>query len=128
MNQTLGTPTANQHVTGPATRGKWQHRKTPLASIHPTIRDLAWAAGFIEGEGTFINNGWTERVEASQKTIEPLLRLQELFGGSVNTRKDKMAMSFWCVCGARARGVIYTLYSFLSARRREQAKRALKLA
>ena len=115
------------------------------ATAHPTIRDLAWAAGFLEGEGSFHGHpgiprgsdrprrGSASSVRAMQVNREPLDRLRELFGGHVSfrdrvqdRRRDgrKHSGAFtWSVSGARARGVAMTLYPFLSRRRQEQARR-----
>ena len=49
------------------------------------IKDLYWAAGFLEGEGGFgmygPKNAWS--VQAAQVQKEPLERLKSLFGGSI---------------------------------------------
>ena len=99
------------------------------ASRKPTIIDIGWAAGFLEGEGTFnVNHGAllgsaSSKVSATQKQREPLERLQALFGGSIVVFKAKYWR--WTVYGSRARGVMFTMFSLLSPRRREQVKTAL---
>lgn len=106
-----------------------EHRlpQTVSASVSPTTADLAWAAGFLEGEGAFGTNGnkWASQcVRATQKNLEPLYRLQRLFGGAVKPfRKDMYGE--WRTYGVRARGIMFTLFPFLSARRRTQIKLAL---
>lgn len=62
-----------------------------------------------------------------QKERWPLERLRTLFGGSISTVKNgaNSGMGTWHIHGARARGFLMTIYKFLSARRREQVKRAL---
>jgi hypothetical protein len=50
--------------------------------------DAAWAAGFLDGEGTFAvtmdaNGGINIRVTATQVVEAPLTKLQELFGGNI---------------------------------------------
>src|SRR5439155_26696382 len=62
--------------------------RSPSATISPTIRDLEWAAGFLEGEGAFGAYGNPPRaryprVSASQVNPAPLLRLQQIFGGRI---------------------------------------------
>lgn len=50
--------------------------------------DLAWAAGFLEGEGSFCirsNGRWF--LGAGQVDREPLERLQALFGGNIYKRE-----------------------------------------
>jgi hypothetical protein len=73
----------------------------------------------------------------TQKDPWLLHRLQELFGGRVypqKTRpksisggpiKDYGDQWAWWIGGARARGFLMTIYTFLSPRRREQARVAL---
>jgi len=94
------------------------------ATIRIRLRDLAWAAGFLEGEGSFSGRS---RVSASQVQREPLDRLASLFGGTVRERKDRTSRPWhqqqlhqWDVSGARARGVMLTLYPMMSQRRQQQ--------
>ncbi len=112
------------------------------------IKSLYWAAGFLEGEGTFhahertytryLRYGqpkirkWAEfSVTAVQVQREPLERLQALFGGVIYSRKTyslKHSPSFrWETRAARARGIMITLYSILSPKRQEQVDKALSL-
>lgn len=60
---------------------------------------VAWAAGFIDGEGTICiskgrpsKNGVSPRynlvVQAGGTRLEPLLRLQSLFGGSIHNHSS----------------------------------------
>ena len=93
------------------------------ATKSPTTRDLEWAAGFLEGEGCFLYTGSTHVVDAGQNQRECLDRLQNLFGGAV--RKEREGFHRWKLSGARARGVMMTLYVLLSTRRQEQIKGAL---
>jgi hypothetical protein len=97
--------------------------RTKVASVRPTKADIAWAAGFIEGEGCFSRGS----VTASQVNREPLERLLALFGGSINENKTGRSKPIhtWNTSGARARGIAETLWTFLSARRKEQARRML---
>lgn len=116
------------------------HGTTQRATLVPSPRELEWAAGFLEGEGSFSSNGvgaGKQMVHAGQKHNEPLLRLQQMFGGRVYARPntkfgttDRVAGApLWCwyVCGARARGVMLTLISLLSSRRRAQILTAMKV-
>src|SRR5207237_4509056 len=48
-----------------------------------TIRELCWAAGFLEGEGSFSSYGGTEKVAAVQIRRPPLNRLRRVFGGAI---------------------------------------------
>lgn len=110
-------------------------RNVPLATRIPTDVDIAWAAGFLEGEGHFRrsssarNRHGTEEVSAGQVNPEPLYRLQEFFGGGINVkRRSKWGMNdilYWKVTGERARILMRAVESSMSTRRREQIRRAL---
>jgi len=90
--------------------------------------DLAWAAGFLEGEGSFSAKSETSgRVSATQKDPECLYRLQRLFSGSVTHRVRMTPVGLsdvhdWTCFGPRAMGVMLTLYAFLSRRRKDQVR------
>jgi hypothetical protein len=95
---------------------------------HPTIRNLERSAGFLEGEGYFGRHNNSEVISASQINLEPLAFLQRLFGGTISAnprRQRKRLVSSWRISGARARGVMMTLYSLLSSTRQTQIKIAL---
>lgn len=119
--------------------GTREHKNTPAASVSPTTRNLEWAAGFLEGEGTFWVSDRKRKyvaVSAEQEEREPLDRLQKYFGGSVRYYRHKSVTPNgnlyrnpnhrWLASGARARGVMMTLYSLLSLRRRQQIRRAFQ--
>lgn len=96
-----------------------------------TTKDIAWAAGFLEGEGSFTNHGTTIRVSAGQVQREPLERLQKMFGGKIALRKRKQGggrwadIHFWYLYGVNAAGLTMTLLCLLSPRRFQQAIAAL---
>lgn len=109
--------------------------------MSPTGIDLAWAAGFLEGEGCF---GWSggkkgpssERISAGQKNPEPLYKLLAMFGGRIGMQHQMTknliksqgvatSLPYWMVSGSRARGVMMTLYPLLSKRRQEKIKQCL---
>ena len=99
---------------------------TPKASKSPTTHDIAWAAGIYEGEGTTKANAGTQMVCVVQKDPWILYRFQEFFGGTVKHRpRHKYPVYEWKINGTRARGFLYTIFTHLSPRRREQAKTAL---
>lgn len=116
-------------------------KKTPQATIHPTTADLHWAAGFLEGEGSFSGcmvrhrNGERRtndsRVFASQLRRDPLEKLAVLFGGPLYFRQNpgnplsNKGIWTWSLHGSMARGVMMTLYLLLSQYRRSQIKLAL---
>jgi len=63
----------------------------------PSPTDLAWAAGIIEGEGCISINKtrsgdgyrWKLRLRVVNANPHMVLKMQELFGGRVRTRKIK---------------------------------------
>ena len=106
------------------------YEKAALASYSPTAKDLAWAAGFIEGEGTMDWDRGRGRIAANQVTREPLEWLLSMFGGHIYSRMPtegigKKRVYNWIATGPRARGIMFSLFSFLTERRREQIKSAL---
>jgi hypothetical protein len=115
-------------------------RLTPKAMVMPTMRDLAWAAGFLEGEGCFrasrtrYPNGqcvYHATVNGVQKEREPLEALLAFFGGRIHYSERYSGFGTggtyrWEASGARARGVMMTLYPFMTARRKAQIRSALR--
>ena len=92
-------------------------------------RDIAWAAGFLEGEGCFALNRKTCCITAAQVQREPLERLLRLFGGKIYDIKRKSSkhqdFSRWDLHGPKAAGLMMTLWSLMSPRRRDQIGKAL---
>ena len=103
------------------------------------IEDLAWAAGFMDGEGSFYtrtprSRGRTSRqliVSAAQTDPRPLEKLKSMFGGSIsgpyrrkNSTKDiwQWQVGSFMFCQA----IIAALWPFMKVKR-EQASNALKL-
>lgn len=103
------------------------------ATEHPTIQDIAWAAGIYEGEGACsISRGKYATIMVGQKERWLVDRLQALFGGSIIVQQQLTAgrtapitMHYWSISGARARGFMMTIYKFLSPRRQQRIKEAL---
>jgi hypothetical protein len=99
----------------------------PISTLH-----LAWAAGFIEGEGSFSVSGRKSAcVTAAQVQREPIERLQALFGGRVVQRCTKGHSSkpiwVWTLPSRRSIEVMMTLYVLMSPRRQEQIEAALAM-
>lgn len=124
-----------EEMRAEARRRATKRSRVPRATSAPSIADIAWAAGFLEGEGNFRAQrgpGSLEQVRASQVNEEPLLRLVALFGGSLiqGSRKNPKHSPFrsWETCAARARGVMMTVYPFLSERKKAQVRVALGAA
>lgn len=105
-----------------------QRRTTPRATTHPTIRDLHWIAGFLEGEACFRTTNQCAEVGVAQLQREPLERLQRFLGGTIKIEKRKPNdLNKWSVCGSRARGVMMTVYPLMSPRRQAQIANSLKV-
>lgn len=105
--------------------------------------EVAWAAGFLEGEGSF--HLWTKkdsryrggyyrapRVKASQVEREPLERLQRLFGGSINVERragsdhpNRKLIWCWSTSGSRAAAIMRAVRPHMTERRRQQIATAL---
>jgi hypothetical protein len=101
---------------------------------HPTLLQIAWAAGVFEGEGhcrryfndkAKISRG-SELVTVGQKDPWLCPRLRDLFGGTVRRhRRQNIEWHVWTLHGARARGFLMTIFTFLSPRRKQQVREAL---
>ena len=106
----------------------WSHKKTIKAMLSPSLLDIAWASGIYEGEGSCVFNE-TAQVSVSQADPWLIKKFASLFGGRVSkhspTGLGKKTIYKWSVSGPRARGFLLTVYSFLSIRRRLQARKAL---
>jgi|SRR5882672_4660970 len=97
-----------------------------------TLRDLAWVTGFLEGEGSFQCKQRPKqsiRVNAVQVQRQPLERLVALLGGSIKPRRPgkptHSPCHTWELRGPSAAGLMMTLFTEMSPRRRGQIKRAL---
>lgn len=92
------------------------------------LRKIEWTAGFLEGEGSFLESG--ARILAAQVQREPLERLQKYFGGGICLRtKQKGTHSpcfLWHLAGSKAVGLSMTIHSLMSPRRKGQIERMLK--
>jgi LAGLIDADG endonuclease len=104
--------------------------------------DIAWAAGFIDGEGSLniqhLKKHWTRKRDgkllyysyfvlqlmASQKSEEPLCKLQELFGGTILKRKY-CGVGIWAIQGPKAAFAISKMLPYLTTKR-EQASIAIE--
>lgn len=90
--------------------------------------DVAWAAGFLEGEGSFGYSG-TARVSAAQVQKEPIDRLVSLFGGRTYLRETRgfstLPIWVWQLDARKSIQVMMTLYALMSPKRRDEIERAL---
>ncbi len=101
--------------------------------------ELAWAAGFLDGEGNFgcsrlkrkFTTSYVFNITAMQIDRRPLDRLASILGGSVtgpyksSGLGTKMPYS-WTVGGfPRGQAVVAAMWSFMSEPKQEQARLAL---
>jgi hypothetical protein len=96
------------------------------------VKDIAWVAGFLEGEAWFGCVGKRSIVvKAAQVNREPLDRLHRIFGGRLTGPFQRQANHspyfHWAACGIRAAEIMMTIYVLLSEKRRAQVRRALEL-
>jgi hypothetical protein len=54
----------------------------------PSMIDIGWIAGFLEGEGCFTKG--RPNIAASQVQKQPLVRLVSLVGGDLNEREERI--------------------------------------
>lgn len=124
-----------QNVENAKADGTWvpyARGGTVKPRLHPTTKDIAWAAGFLEGEGSFRPGGnkSSVRITCAQVNREPLALLSALFGGNIGKYKPNSPTASdyyaWCLNGVRAAGLMMTIYMFMSAKRKTQIQNALK--
>lgn len=91
------------------------------------IKELYWAAGFIEGEGNFSVRSCNRlRIEVGQNSPECLERLQILFGRGVVSRKHDSIFHRWTLFGNHAASVMMTLFPLMSTRRQMEIRTCLR--
>ncbi len=97
------------------------------ATISPTNMDLAWAAGIFEGEGYMSRMRKTsQQCGVGQKDRWVVDRFKAFFGGSICERQMNGEPFYqWHISGARARGFLMTMFTFLSPRRQGQVQACL---
>jgi hypothetical protein len=89
----------------------------------PDKSEIAWAAGFYEGEGWAGVVARSCRVTIGQKEDWCLERLRRYWGGTIDHPKNHVGM--WRVSGTLAQNLLRAIYDDLSPRRQAQADRAL---
>ncbi len=115
----------------------WKKGDSLDAVTKPTAIDIAFFAGFYEGEGSCCPTAKCKAlgVDVRQKDPELLYRARDLWGGSVKfsaQRDGKASPTFqgyeswknpifsWRLSGDRARKFLKQIYPFLSSRRKAQ--------
>jgi hypothetical protein len=105
-----------------------------------SMTDLHWAAGFLEGEGSFTavragkrpdgrpRESFNLMVHAGQVERGPLEKLQRLFGGSLykhNMHTGNPCVR-WQICGRKAVALMMTMWALMSTRRRGQIEASIE--
>jgi hypothetical protein len=94
--------------------------------------DLAWAAGFIDGEGcigVYSNGSKSSTIvslSVSQKYNRPLLKLISLFGGRLKSKSTPVGFMEWRLYGSKATNVLELIAPYLDTNKKEQAELAIK--
>lgn len=92
-------------------------------------RRIMWTAAFLEGEGCFYSGAKNHsRVRASQVQRWPLERLVEYVGGYIDGPKRNhrgRPIHEWHLSGPAGRGLMFTLYQFMSPLRRSQIRASI---
>jgi len=104
-----------------------------------SLRDrIVWGAAFLEGEGcfTWVKTGESARIDACQKQVEPLTRLQRWFGGTIRHKIQKKKIRnnsettwiyTWALNGTNAVALMMTLYDLMSPKRKEKIRYIISL-
>jgi hypothetical protein len=89
--------------------------------VAPAATDLAWAAGFLDGEGHFGAYPRYVSLEALQTgTRAPLVKLQEMFGGALNERRGQRTGHVWKLSSPLGvRRALMLLLPYLVGKRRQ---------
>jgi hypothetical protein len=101
--------------------GKWRtEQQSLLPTASPTDMDLAFFAGFYEGEGSSsITKSGGCVVQVPQKDPEMLFKARSFWGGSVRQISGRDCWA-WILTGDRARLFLQAIYHMLSTRRKGQ--------
>ena len=93
----------------------------------PTNMDIAWAAGWFDGEGSMRKQRKnSQQCHMGQKDRWVLDKFKAFFGGSIHERQmNGQPFYDWHISGARCRGFLMTIYTFLSPRRQERIRAVL---
>lgn len=90
-------------------------------------KDIAWTAGFLEGEGCFTPPALSPRMGGCSITVpqvekEPLERLVSLYGGKLIHKKNGgfgRTIWLWSLYGSNAIALAMTIYVAMSPKRQQ---------
>lgn len=99
-------------------------------SVSPTVKDIAFSAGFYEGEGSISLSEKVEiQIQIIQNDREILDKLQSHFGGKVyGPYQGSSGNEYYNLRLVRERAIGFslTIFTFLSKNRRKQIKEILE--
>lgn len=94
-----------------------------------TVRDIAWLAGLLEGEGCFFiaKRHTNARVVLGMTDADIVQRAAAMVGNpAVYTRRQQnpkhKTQYWWVLHGHRAIGLMFTIYSFMGERRKAKIR------
>ncbi|HEY5868696.1 MAG TPA: hypothetical protein VI542_24575 [Candidatus Tectomicrobia bacterium] len=91
--------------------------------------DIAWASGFVEGEGYFSFNHSYPAIVIRQCNVECLEKLQSLFDGRISSCQmsslGRQPVFEWVLGGQKGIALTMSIYPLLSAKRQEQARKII---
>lgn len=94
-----------------------------------SVKELYWAAGYIEGEGCFNIYKTVPSIQVAQVQKQPQERLVSLFGGKLRlepSRKPKWNPAWkWKISNHKAVSIMMTLYPLLSPKRQAKIREIL---
>ncbi len=93
--------------------------------------DIAWAAGLLEGEGSFyLRNDATAKIQCGMTDLDVLEKLQGIFGGKIYKQKivnDKWKQVWvWNLEGPKAFSAMLEIRPFLLKRRASKVDEIIK--
>ncbi len=93
--------------------------------------DIAWTAGFLEGEASFSLSGSSATIAVGQVQRDPIDRLIHLYGGSMYIRPPRgiarQPLHMWELAGIKGVGLMMTVFPLMSSSRRQKIKRVLSV-
>ena len=118
-----------RNCVGQAQAAKWRarreaHDRTILDRVHGTPEDIAWAAGFFDGEG-YLGIGraggsaFGIQVQASQKARKPLEKLTRIFGCGFIVYKPSSGVHVWNTAHRQGAMVLRLIMPHLTIKRRQ---------
>lgn len=92
-----------------------------------TIAEIAWVAGWLEGEGSFTSPLRSPRISATNTDLDVLERVCRLLGAAwypCKTDRRHQTKPLWLfhLCGKNAIAWMLTIYPFMGRRRRSQIR------